>query len=60
MQTHPAVKGLLSRSFPFYDELSYVFKKDRATGERVESFVNIESNFSLGFENFAHVDLNDM
>ncbi|KAA0052026.1 retrotransposon protein [Cucumis melo var. makuwa] len=32
--SHPAAKGLLNKSFPHYDELSYVFGKDRARGGR--------------------------
>ena len=59
MQTHPAAKGLLNRSFLFYDELFYVFGKDRAIGARAKSFDNVESNISFGFKDFAHVDLND-
>ena len=31
-QSHLAAKGLLHRSFPHYNELAYVFGKDRAMG----------------------------
>lgn len=37
IQSHPNAKGLRNKSFPFYDELSQVFGKDRANGEGVES-----------------------
>ncbi|KAA0055484.1 retrotransposon protein [Cucumis melo var. makuwa] len=50
---HPAAKGLLNKSFVHYDELSYVFGKDRATGGRVESFADIGSNDSAGYDAFA-------
>ncbi|KAA0050379.1 retrotransposon protein [Cucumis melo var. makuwa] len=38
------VKGLLNKLFPHYDALSYVFGKDRATGDRAETFEDIASN----------------
>ncbi|KAA0035700.1 retrotransposon protein [Cucumis melo var. makuwa] len=50
---HPAAKGLLNKSFVHYDELSYVFGKDRATGGRVESFADIGSNDPAGYDAFA-------
>lgn len=37
LQSHPNAKGLRNKSFPYYDELSQVFGKDRANGECVES-----------------------
>ncbi|TYK11111.1 retrotransposon protein [Cucumis melo var. makuwa] len=46
--SHPTVKGLLNKSFVHYDELSYVFGKDRATGGRAESFADIGSNDPAG------------
>uniref|UniRef100_A0A9I9E9K3 Retrotransposon protein n=1 Tax=Cucumis melo TaxID=3656 RepID=A0A9I9E9K3_CUCME len=42
-------KGLLHKSFPYYDDLSYVFGKDRATGARSETFPNVGSNVSNMF-----------
>ncbi|KAA0033869.1 retrotransposon protein [Cucumis melo var. makuwa] len=36
--SHPAAKGLINKSFPYYDDLSYVFGKDHATGARIEIF----------------------
>ncbi|TYK29878.1 retrotransposon protein [Cucumis melo var. makuwa] len=43
-RTHLACKGLLNKPFPHYDELSYVFEKDRTTGASVEMFTDIGSN----------------
>uniref|UniRef100_A0A9I9EK79 Retrotransposon protein n=1 Tax=Cucumis melo TaxID=3656 RepID=A0A9I9EK79_CUCME len=51
--SHPATRDLLNRSFPHYDELSYIFGKDRATRARVESFTNVESNDPVRYETFA-------
>ncbi|KAA0044843.1 retrotransposon protein [Cucumis melo var. makuwa] len=51
--SHPAAKGLLNKSFVHYDELSYVFGKDRATGDRAESFADIGSNDPAGYDAFA-------
>ncbi|KAA0048377.1 retrotransposon protein [Cucumis melo var. makuwa] len=48
--SHPAAKGLLNKSFVHYDELSYVFGKDRATGGRAESFADIGSNDPPGYD----------
>ncbi|KAA0047697.1 retrotransposon protein [Cucumis melo var. makuwa] len=48
VKSHPGAKGLLNKSFVHYDELLYVFGKDRATGGRAESFVNIGSNDPAG------------
>ncbi|KAA0041791.1 retrotransposon protein [Cucumis melo var. makuwa] len=48
-----AVKGLLNKLFVHYDELSYVFGKDRATGGRAESFADIGSNDPAGYDAFA-------
>ncbi|KAA0047509.1 retrotransposon protein [Cucumis melo var. makuwa] len=51
--SHPAAKGLLNKSFVHYDELSYVFGKDPATGGRAESFTDIGSNDPAGYDAFA-------
>ncbi|KAA0034922.1 retrotransposon protein [Cucumis melo var. makuwa] len=37
-------KGFLNKPFPHYDELSYVFEKDRAIRARAEMFSDIGSN----------------
>ncbi|KAL0537290.1 hypothetical protein IC582_026267 [Cucumis melo] len=52
VKSHPTAKGLLNKSFVHYDELSYVFGKDRATGGRVESFADIGSNHPVGYDAF--------
>uniref|UniRef100_A0A9I9EJ09 DUF8040 domain-containing protein n=1 Tax=Cucumis melo TaxID=3656 RepID=A0A9I9EJ09_CUCME len=51
--SHPAAKGLLNKWFLHYDELSYVFGKDRATGGRVENFADVGSNDPVGYDAFA-------
>uniref|UniRef100_A0A9I9EKM1 DUF8040 domain-containing protein n=1 Tax=Cucumis melo TaxID=3656 RepID=A0A9I9EKM1_CUCME len=51
-ESHPTAKGLLNKSFAHYDELSYVFGKDRATGGWVESFADIGSNHPVGYDAF--------
>ncbi|KAL4023283.1 hypothetical protein IC575_017035 [Cucumis melo] len=53
VKSHPAAKGLLNKSFPHYDELSYTFGKDHATGGSVESFTDVGSNDPAGYEAFA-------
>ncbi|KAL0553708.1 hypothetical protein IC582_007611 [Cucumis melo] len=53
VKSHPAAKGLLNKLFVHYDELSYVFGKDRSTGGRVESFADIGSNDPAGYDAFA-------
>ena len=60
MQSHPMAKDLLNKSFPYYDELAYVFEKDKATGRFAETFVDVESNEPVGYEGFDMPDGNDM
>ncbi|KAL0550221.1 hypothetical protein IC582_014725 [Cucumis melo] len=48
VKSHPAAKGLLNKSFPHYDEWSYVFGKDRATEGRAESFADVGQTIMLG------------
>ena len=57
---HPAAKGLLNKPFPYHDKLSYVFEKDKATRGRAETFADVGLNMPSGYEEFVHVDLNDM
>ncbi|KAL0534507.1 hypothetical protein IC582_028798 [Cucumis melo] len=52
VKSHPAAKGLLTKLFLHYDELSYVFGKDRATRGWAESFADVGSNNSAGYEPF--------
>ncbi|KAA0043564.1 retrotransposon protein [Cucumis melo var. makuwa] len=44
VKSHPTAEGLLHKSFPYYDDLSYVFDKDRATEARLETFADVGSN----------------
>ncbi|KAL4026609.1 hypothetical protein IC575_015045 [Cucumis melo] len=58
VRSHPAAKGLLNKPFPYYDELTYVFGRDRATGRFAETFADVGSNepgggydrFDMGME----------
>ncbi|KAA0037173.1 retrotransposon protein [Cucumis melo var. makuwa] len=59
VKSHLAAKGLFNKSFLHYDELSYVFSKDRATGGRTESFADVGSNDPTGYETFATVAASD-
>uniref|UniRef100_A0A9I9E8G2 Retrotransposon protein n=1 Tax=Cucumis melo TaxID=3656 RepID=A0A9I9E8G2_CUCME len=53
MLSHSTTKDLLNKSFPHYDELSYVFGKDRATEGQAESFANVGSNDLTGYDAFV-------
>ncbi|KAA0059814.1 retrotransposon protein [Cucumis melo var. makuwa] len=53
VKSHPAAKRLLNKSFPHYNELSYVFGKDHATGGRTKSFADVRSNDSTRYEAFS-------
>uniref|UniRef100_A0A9I9EHQ6 Retrotransposon protein n=1 Tax=Cucumis melo TaxID=3656 RepID=A0A9I9EHQ6_CUCME len=53
VKSHLAAKGLLNKSFVHYDELSYVFGKDRATGGRTECFADIGLNNPAGYDAFV-------
>ncbi|KAA0033168.1 putative nuclease HARBI1 [Cucumis melo var. makuwa] len=59
-KSHLATKGLLNRSFPHYDKLSYVFGKDRATGGRAETFEDVRSNDPTGYATFRTDAVSDM
>ncbi|TYK04887.1 retrotransposon protein [Cucumis melo var. makuwa] len=52
-KSHPMAKSLLNKSFPHYDELSYVFGKDRATEAQGETFVDVGLNDPARYEAFA-------
>uniref|UniRef100_A0A9I9DX92 Retrotransposon protein n=1 Tax=Cucumis melo TaxID=3656 RepID=A0A9I9DX92_CUCME len=60
MRLHPATKGLLNKSFYYYDKLAYVFERDRATGRFIETFADIGSNEHAEYEGFDMSDGNDM
>ncbi|KAA0062004.1 retrotransposon protein [Cucumis melo var. makuwa] len=51
---------LLNKPFPLYDELLYVFRKDRATGAHAETFVDIRSNVPGGSKGVQQEDGLDM
>ncbi|KAA0055062.1 retrotransposon protein [Cucumis melo var. makuwa] len=59
-RSHPAAEGLLNKLFLHYDELSYVFGKDRATGGRAETFADVGSNDPAGYEAFVADVASDM
>ncbi|KAL0559054.1 hypothetical protein IC582_003643 [Cucumis melo] len=44
VRSHPTVKGLLNKPFPYYDKLTYVFGRDRATDRSTETFADVGSN----------------
>ncbi|KAL4035761.1 hypothetical protein IC575_004468 [Cucumis melo] len=59
-QLHPAAKGLLNKPFPYYDELTYVFGRDRATGRFAETFADVGSNeLGNGYDRFDMGDGNE-
>ncbi|KAL4010346.1 hypothetical protein IC575_030197 [Cucumis melo] len=43
VRSHPAAKGLLNKPFPYYDELTYVFGRDRRPSV-IETFADVGSN----------------
>ncbi|KAL4010948.1 hypothetical protein IC575_027990 [Cucumis melo] len=60
VRSHPAVKGLLNKPFPYYDELTYVFGRDRATGRFTETFADVGSNEpGGGYDRFDMGDGNE-
>ncbi|KAA0049990.1 retrotransposon protein [Cucumis melo var. makuwa] len=40
VRSYPAAKELLNKLFPYYDELTYVFGRDKATGRFAETFAD--------------------
>ncbi|KAL0541518.1 hypothetical protein IC582_021570 [Cucumis melo] len=60
VRSHPAAKELLNKPFPYYDELTYVFGRDRATGRFAETFADVGSNESGGgYDRFDMGDGNE-
>ncbi|TYK14256.1 retrotransposon protein [Cucumis melo var. makuwa] len=51
--SHPAAKGLLNKSFPHYNELSYGLTKIVQREDRVESFADVRSNDPAGYDAFV-------
>ncbi|KAL4016994.1 hypothetical protein IC575_024665 [Cucumis melo] len=60
VRLHPAAKRLLNKPFPYYDEVTYVFGHDRATGRFDETFTNVGSNEPCGgYDRFDMGDGNE-
>ncbi|KAL0544289.1 hypothetical protein IC582_019402 [Cucumis melo] len=60
VRSHPAAKGLLNKPFPYYDELTYVFGRDRATDRFAETFADVGSNEpGGGYDRFDMGDGNE-
>uniref|UniRef100_A0A9I9EFW3 Retrotransposon protein n=1 Tax=Cucumis melo TaxID=3656 RepID=A0A9I9EFW3_CUCME len=60
VRSHPAAKGLLNEPFPYYDELTYVFGRDRAIGRFAETFADVGSNeLGDGYDRFDMGDGNE-
>ncbi|KAA0061137.1 retrotransposon protein [Cucumis melo var. makuwa] len=57
--SHPAVTGLLNKLFSYYDELAYMFERDRVRGRFVETFVDVRSNEPVGYEGFDMPNRNE-
>ncbi|TYK26893.1 retrotransposon protein [Cucumis melo var. makuwa] len=57
--SHRTAKGLLSKPFPYYDELTYVFGRDRATGQFAETFADMGFNEPDEYERFDIADGNE-
>ncbi|KAL0544100.1 hypothetical protein IC582_019211 [Cucumis melo] len=60
VRSHPAAKGLLNKLFPYYDELTYVFGRDKATDRFAETFADVGSNEpGGGYDRFDMGDGNE-
>ncbi|TYK02411.1 retrotransposon protein [Cucumis melo var. makuwa] len=55
--SHPIMKGLLNKPFPYYDELAYMFGCDRAMGRFTETLAD-ESKKLVRYEGFDMPDGN--
>ncbi|KAK9090497.1 hypothetical protein Sjap_023674 [Stephania japonica] len=47
VKSHPTATGLRNKSFPYYDELDYMYGKDRATGRGAENPADAIENITL-------------
>uniref|UniRef100_A0A9I9E6Y3 Retrotransposon protein n=1 Tax=Cucumis melo TaxID=3656 RepID=A0A9I9E6Y3_CUCME len=54
-----SARGLLNKLFLYYDELTYVFGRDRVTGRFTETFVDVGSNEPGGYDGFDMGDGNE-
>ncbi|KAA0031964.1 retrotransposon protein [Cucumis melo var. makuwa] len=59
VRSHPAAKRLLNKLFSYYDELTYVFGRDRATVRFAEIFADVRSNEPRGYDGFDMGDGNE-
>ncbi|KAA0058222.1 retrotransposon protein [Cucumis melo var. makuwa] len=59
VRLHPTAKRLLNKPFSYYDELTYVFDRDRVTGRFTETFADVGSNDPSGYEGFDMTDGNE-
>uniref|UniRef100_A0A9I9E5N0 Retrotransposon protein n=1 Tax=Cucumis melo TaxID=3656 RepID=A0A9I9E5N0_CUCME len=58
--SHPVAKGLLNKPFAYYNELTYVFGRDRATSRFAETFADVGSNEpGGGYDRFDMGDGNE-
>ncbi|KAA0047431.1 retrotransposon protein [Cucumis melo var. makuwa] len=53
VRSHPAAKGLLNKPFLYYDELTYVFGRDRMTSRFVETFADVASTSLAGMRSLT-------
>ncbi|KAA0036680.1 retrotransposon protein [Cucumis melo var. makuwa] len=56
---YPAATELLNKFFLYYDELAYMFRRDRAIGRFAETFADVGSNEFAGYEGFDMLDGNE-
>ncbi|KAL4038216.1 hypothetical protein IC575_001824 [Cucumis melo] len=60
VRSHPVAKGLLNKPFAYYNELTYVFGRDRATSRFAETFADVGSNEpGGGYDRFDMGDGNE-
>ncbi|KAL0544638.1 hypothetical protein IC582_019756 [Cucumis melo] len=60
VRSHPVAKELLNKPFSYYNELTYVFDRDRATGRFAETFTDVGSNEpGGGYDRFDMGDGNE-
>ncbi|KAA0036745.1 retrotransposon protein [Cucumis melo var. makuwa] len=52
VRSHPAVNRLFNKPFSYYDELAYMFRRDRTMSNFAEIFADIGSNEPTGYKGF--------
>ena len=57
--TNIEINLLMNKPFSYYDELTYVFGRDRAMGRFAETFVDVGSNKPGGYDGFDMGDRNE-